>query len=223
MGIFSGKRKISYLELCRDFYDRFVFADRIADGDPHQLFSESTLRLITDADASFSSVSVDEFAFNLLAMRLEVIGTAWSHKSKDIVALKISEFTKAYLEESDRQALWVVMSVFNQAVAESATYGADSNTRLGRSRITFINSMRTGLFDEWTQGGHDPEAAARVANRHGTEPMWKDGVVQGLLAITLTKQLRHDGSDEIWGRLASVAEGFYQGATDAIRDVKLTT
>jgi len=169
--MFSRREKVPCEEFCRDFYERFVFAPDIAGVDPHRLFSETTLRLITDVDSSFSSVSLHDFASNLLLMRLEVANTAWSHASKDIIALKINEFTKSCLLDSDRESLWIGMLAYNQAIEQSATYGADPNTRTGRFRITFVNDMRTRLFDEWIQKGHDSEAAARTANRLGTEPM----------------------------------------------------
>ena len=222
MGLFSKKPKVDSSQFCQDMYERFVFAPEIGGRDPHLLYSQTVLDQVSEADPKFRHVSFPELADELLALRLEVIGTAWSHKTKDKPALDQSEFTKLYLADSGWGELWEQMGAYNQAVAQSATYGADTNTRVGRARVTFINQMRTQVFDRWIQEGRDHEAAARVANRTGSEEGWKSGVSQGLLALELTRRLGHEGSDIIWSRLAAVAEGFYRGAVESLSEVKIT-
>jgi len=222
MGLTSRKTKIDAAEFSRDFYDRYVFGPDPTGGDFALVFADTTRRLVSEADASFVEVSVPKLKGELLAVRLEMIGTAWTHESRAEAALAISEFTKQYLANIDRSDLWEAMTDYNQAVAQSATYGADPKSRTGRARITFVNVTRANLFDGWVARGHDPEATARVANRAGSEVSWKVGITQRLLAIWLTRRLGFEGSDPVWERLAAVSCGFYQGAKEALQGVKLT-
>jgi hypothetical protein len=221
MGLFSHKAKTDAVEFTRHFYDRYVFGPDPTGGDFALAFADTNRRLISEADASFAEVSLAKLKEELLALRLEMIGTAWTHESKAEAALAVSEFTKQYLANIGRSDLWEAMTDYNQAVAQSATYGTDPKSRMGRGRITFVNSMRAELFDDWAQQGRDPEAAARVANRFGSEVSWKKGITQGLLAIRLTRRLDFEGSDPIWERLAAVSYGFYQGAKEALEKVTL--
>jgi hypothetical protein len=114
------------------------------------------------------------------------------------------------------------MTDYNEAVADSTTYGADPKTGAGRARIVFVNTTRANLFEAWVTQGRDPEAAARVANRVGSETSWKRGTTQLLVAVRMTRRLGIEGSDPIWERLAAVAYGFYQGAKEALEGVQLT-
>ena len=222
MGLFSRKPKVDSAQFCRELYERHVFAPEIGGTDPHLLYSQTVLDQVSEADPSFKSVGVSELADELLALRLEAIGAAWSHKTKENAALDQSEFTKSYLAGSGRSELWEQAGAYNQIVAQSATYGADTSTGTGRARVTFINQMRAQLFDGWTKAGRDPEAAARVANRVGSDVSWKGGVTQGLLGLELARRLEHAGSEAIWSRLAAVAEGLYRGAAESLNEVKVT-
>lgn len=223
MGLFSRKTKTDAAEFSREFYDRYVFGRDPTGGDIALLFTETTRRLVSEADASFAHVSLPKFKEELVAVRLEMIGTATTHESKAEAALAISEFTKQYLAGRGRSDLWEAMSDYNQAVAQSATYGADPESRTGRARIAFVNVTRANLFDAWVARGHDPEATARVANRAGSDVSWRAGITQGLLAIRLTRRLALDGSDPVWERLAAVCHGLYQGAKESLQGVTLTS
>ena len=208
-------------EFSRDFYDRYVFARDPIIGDLALEFANTNQRLISEADPAFAAVNLAKLNEELLGLRLEMIGTAWTHESKPEAALAISEFTKRYLADIHRSELWEVMTSYNQVVAQSATYGDDPKSRPGRARITFVNVMRANRFDDWANQGRESEAAARVANRIGSEVSWKAGITQGLLAIRLTRRLDFEGSDAIWERLAAVSYGFYRGAKEALEGVTL--
>ncbi len=130
--------------------------------------------------------------------------------------------TRAYLSALGRIDLWEAMTDYNKAVADSTTYGADPKTGAGRARIVMVNTTRANLFDDWVRHGRDAEAAARVANRVGSEASWKSGVTQGMVAVHMTRRLEIEGSNPIWERLAAVAHGFYQGAKEALDGVQLT-
>lgn len=222
MRLFSRKTKTDAVEFTRDFYDRFVFDSPAPPGDFALVFADTTRRLVSETDASFANVNLPKLKEELRALQLEMIGTAWTYKSKEKVALAIPEFTKKHLANTGRSDLWKAMIDYNKVVAQSATFGADSNSRVGRARIMFVSQMRASLFDSWVKQGWAPEAAGRVANRLGSYPSWKAGATQLLLAIRLTQRLDFEGSDEVWERLAAVAFGMYQGAKEALDGITLT-
>lgn len=222
MGLFSRKTKTDAAEFTRGFYDRSVFGPDPTGEDFAQTYAESTWHLIIKAAPSFAAASVPKLKEELRALRLEMIGTAWTHESKPEAALAVNEFTKGYLSGIGRFDLWEAMTEYNKAVADSTTYGADPKTGAGRARIVMVNTTRANLFEDWVGQGRDPEAAARVANRAGSEASWKTGITQLVLAVQMTRRLDIEGSDPIWERLAAVAYGFYQGAKEALDDVQLT-
>lgn len=221
MRLFSRKRRVDAVEFCRHFYDGHVFGSAPGGGDSLAVYAEVIRRQVADVGSHFDAVEVPQLAEELRAIWLEVAGTAWTHHLKDTVALAISEFTKSYIASMQRPDLWDAMVAYNSVVARSATYGADPSRPTGRGRITFVNSMRTQLFNKWADGGHDTDAAARVANRIGSDESWRAGIAQGLLAIELTKRLGVEGSEAMWTRLAAVAHGFYSGAKEVLDEVTL--
>ena len=222
MAFFSRKAKVNVADFSRDFYGRYVFGPDPTGGDFASSYAESVRRLIAEADCSFTSVDLPRLTEECRALQLEMIGTAWTHASKPEVALAASEFTKQYLSDIGRSDLWDAMAKYNQAVAESATYGADPSRGTGRAKITFVNVSRANLFDKLEATASDPDPVARVANRLGSEASWKAGIAQGLLAIRVTQRLGIEGSDPIWDRLGTVALGYYRGAKEAVDGVKLT-
>ena len=220
MALFSRKTKIDAAEFATSFYDRFVFGHDPSSGDFGQTFADSALRLIGEADSSFAAVSDSKLKEELRALRLEVIGTAWTHEAKAKAALAVSEATKEYLSSSGRLDLWEAMTDYNAAVAESATYGADPKSGTGRALLVLVNNGRMDLFDKWHEV-RDVEAVARVANRFGSEASSKSGAMQGAVAVRVTHRLDIEGSDAVWERLAAIAHGFFQGAKEALDDVRL--
>jgi len=45
--------------------------------------------------------------------------------------------------------------------------------------------------------------------------------MQGAVAVRMTHRLDIEGSDAVWERLAAIAHGFFQGAKEALDDVRL--
>jgi hypothetical protein len=113
------------------------------------------------------------------------------------------------------------MTDYSRAVAESVTYGFDPESRSGRAWILGVNKQRLDFYKKWHEG-RDGEAVARVANRIASQVSWTSGVMQAKLAAEVTRRLDIEGSDPIWERLAAVAYGFYQGAKEALDDIRLT-
>lgn len=148
---------------------------------------------------------------------MEMIGIAWTQWSKPEIALAISKFTKQFLSDVGRSDIWETMSDYNQAVAESATYGATFKSRIGRTKITYINVTRSDFFDAWYEEGYEPDVIARVANRFGSKVnRWRRGRRAGktlsLLAFQVTRRLDIQGSILIWELLTLIAYGNYKGA-----------
>lgn len=220
MALFSRKTKTDAAEFAKSFYERYVFGPDPTGGDFVRTFAEVVMRRIAEADPSFAAVSLSKLREELRALRLEMIGTAWTHESPVEAALAVSESTKTYLSSLGRLDLWEAMTEYNAAVAESATYGADPKSRTGRALLVMVNTGRADFFDKWHQG-RDMEAVARVANRIGSEASLKSGVMQRAVALQVTRRLDMEGSDPIWEGLAAVAHGFYQGAKEELGGVRL--
>ena len=113
------------------------------------------------------------------------------------------------------------MENYNQATARSTTGGHDPNSRKGRDYITFVNQMRVELFDNWVKLGYDPKAVARASNRLGSETPWKSKRVHTYLAFALTDKLDCEVNDEAMFRISAFIQGFYAGASEAIKEVKI--
>lgn len=221
MGLFSRKPKISTEDFCRDFYDRYIFGRDIGEVEPWQLIWETDYEFIVEADAAFKKVEFALFATELRILWFEVFGIAWFHHVKEEFAPPHSEFTRGYLQERGEGETWVAMGDYNQAAAQSAWGGRDSNSRLGRGRRTYLNVRRARMFDLWVGKGLDPVSVARAANRLGSKSAWKSHRVHNYLSSALTDRLSCEVNDEGRFRIMVRIEGLYRGASEAIRDVKI--
>ncbi len=220
MGIFSRKRKVLIGEFCREFYDKAIFAPKIAGSDPWKLFCESCYKFIKEDDHTFGQVDLSSFTLELLAIRLEVFGVAWLHHVNDKFAPRQSEFTKSYLEELEHTDIWKSMGNYNQAIARSTTGDLDPNSKSDRAYNTFLNSLRVDFFNKWSVG-YDSEAVARAANRLESFRRWKSMGVHSYLSIALTDQLLCEVNDEAIYRITVIIQGFYNGAWESIKEVKI--
>lgn len=222
MGWFSRKVEKPAAAFCEEFYDQFVFTTGPGSSvDVQRTFAESTRRLIGEVDPLFAAIDLDKLADELLALRMEMIGTAWTHSSQPDAAFEESLFTQSYLSQKGRDDVWEGMGEYNHAVADAVTFKAD------RMRIALANKARADLFDKLVDVTEDKEkvaqAAARVANRVESKSSWKAGVTPILLSIRLMRRLGiEEDSEPIAQRLAAVAYGNYQGATEALNGIKLT-
>jgi len=114
MGFFYRKQKTDAVEFCRDFYDRYVFGLDPSGGDFSMSFAEMTRRMVGETDPLFLQTDLSTLAEELRALRLEMVGTAWTHLSKEDAAIAVSEFTKSYLANINRVDLWEAMTAYNQ-------------------------------------------------------------------------------------------------------------
>ena len=112
-------------------------------------YCETINRSVTEVDPKFADVEIELLMAELTVIRFEVFGLAWLHQQGDKRAAEQSDFTRVYLENSSRTDIWEAMVPYNQAIAQSSTFGQTSETGTGRAYLTFVNSMRMDLFDCW--------------------------------------------------------------------------
>ena len=220
MSWFSRKPRVSVVDWCDDFYDQYVFAAPIGDCDPWQLHCDSLVKTLAEVDYSVNTVDRGSLYEHLLALRLEVIAIAWLLTVKDRYAPLQSECTRTYLKYIKQDKYWMLMEPYNRATAKATTGGVDPRSRSGRAFITFINSMRTQLFDEWVEIV-SPEDASRAANRIGSETPWKDKRTHVYLSYALTDQLHVEFNDAARASLLTAIQGFYDGAVEKLRQCKI--
>jgi hypothetical protein len=218
MGIPFFKTKKNTVDFSRDFYEQHLFSSKFDVGGTYAQVVHSN---VCKADTEFARVQLSKLKDEMLGLQLEMIGTAWTHKSKENAAIATSEFTKRYLAHKERTDLWEIMGEYNQIVASSTTYGSKPDTPGGRAHIAFTNSMRMDIFDGWIKKGHDEEAVARVVNRLMSETSWNKGITPVLLGTRMMFRLNVE-SEAIAQSLAAIAFGFYQGAKESLDGVKLT-
>lgn len=221
VGLFSQKPRVSIKEFCKGFYDEFIFPPNIGEVNPWEAFGEMSYKMVLGADPTFKTVSLSSFTAELRTLRLEVFGIAWFHNVKDKHAPAQSEFTKHYLEEHGFTDIWESLEDYNKAVARSTTGGHDPDTRLGRASIVFLNQMRSALFDEWVQTVSDPKNAARAANRIGSHVSWKSMRAHSYLSFALTDRMQCEVNEEARTRIVAIIQGLYDGASEAIKAVKI--
>ncbi|MBN4076147.1 hypothetical protein JYT16_00355 [Gemmatimonas aurantiaca] len=222
MSLFSKKEKITTHDFCTRYYEEHVFAPDIAGSDPWELFIETSHEMIAMEDSNFRNVKISVFADEVLALRLEVIGLAWSHNLSDTIAINQSEFTRQYLKDRDDEILWDYMGDYNQAVARSTMSGLDPNSQAGHAQITSQNSMRADLFEEYVSKGLDGTVVARALNRLGSERTWKSNMTHSYLSFKLTDRLSQGISEGARWVLISLIKGFYDGACESLASVNIT-
>lgn len=221
MGLFLRKGKVSTGKFCTEFYDQSIFSPDIDGVDPWKVFCETSYKSIVEADSTFRQANFSAFTSELQTLRLEVFGIAWLHCVKDKFAPGQSEFTKLYLKEHGLADIWESMENYNQATARSTTGGHDPNSRKGRGYITYVNQFRLILSEKWVKLGYDPKAVARASNRLGSETPWKSTRVHTYLAFALTDKLDCKMNDEAIFRISAIIQGFYEGASESIKEVKI--
>lgn len=213
------KTKKDAVDFSRDFYEQHLFSSKF---DVGGTYAQVVHRQICGTDPNFAKVQLPRLKDEMLGLQLEMIGTAWTHKSKESAAIANSEFTKQYLADKSRADLWEIMGEYNQVVARSTTYGAKPDTPTGRARIAFTNSMRTEIYKGWRKKGHDGEAVARVVNRLMSNASWNQGITPILLGVRMMFRLDLEESESIAQNLPAIAFGFYQGAKESLEGIKLT-
>jgi len=223
MGLFDRKPKTSVQDWCEHFYNNYVFVSPIGGADPWRRYCDLARDQIAQSDPTFSGVEAVGLSDQLLALRLEVIGIAWIMRVKTELSPEQSECTRQYLLNHNQERFWEMMEPYNQATAKSTVGGNDPGTRMGRGHITFMNLKRTELFDKWAARVSDPKDAARPANRIGSNVPWKSHRTHVYLSFALTEQLRCEINDDARKGLTAVIQGFFDGASEELRKVRIVS
>lgn len=223
MGFLTRKPKVALEDFCRQFYDSQIFHPVIAGTDVGSVFWETVSTSLTEADSSFATMDIGAFQREMKALRVELFGLAWDHLLKrDKYTLPHTVFTKSYLEEKKEAGTWDAMGAYNQVIARSSIEIA-AGERSRRGWITFMNKLRSDLFVKWHKAGVDPQCAAHVANRLGTDVSWHKGITLELLTDTALERLDCQLNQEARFRLQAVIYGLYEGAKEAINSVNVQT
>lgn len=196
--------------------------------DPWKVICETSYKMIADIDPIFEQVDFSTFLYELRALRLEVFDIAWwrCFYKKDKILLDQSEFAKRFLEERGDDDIWGAMGNYNQAIARATMGGRKPNSGAERAHVTFMNSMRTSLFERWLKLGYDEMIIARVANRFGSTKAWKSERGHVYLSFELGRQLDFDYeelSKEACSAILFIIQGFYNGSLEAIKKVRIVT
>jgi hypothetical protein len=216
MSFFSRKPKVTLQEFCRQFYETAIFPQPVGGMDMHSIFCETTRKNLGVRDPCFIGVEVSLFDAELRALQLEVFGIAWLHHVDEALAAAQSEFTQSYLSQQNVGNLWAAMSDYNQATARSASAGLSgmANANLDLKRVNF--------FDFWIKQKFDGEAVARAANRLGSGQSWKTSRTLVSLSFTFTTRLQLEINDEARKNVIALIMGFYNGAKEGIKAVKIS-
>ena len=253
MPLFKSKPKLSIEDCCREFYtlifhphdSNLIRSELVKGTDVWSGLLDTYFESIAEIDQSFLSVDPVLFRNEMTALRMELFAFALGCSKKfgkEKYTIPASFFTRSYLEENGRLDIWSIMGEYNQAIAMSATMSANGKPtpgRIGRSQMTFINSMRANVASKWLKTnfpGITNEAidkdekvntkiscANLVFNRLGADIKHADGVVVKLLASRLANRLGCDVNlkSEALSRLASIIFGFYNGAEEYLKSVDL--
>jgi hypothetical protein len=240
MPLFSRKPKLTTEEACKEFYDQNIFKANLPESglDVWQLFLDTNMKKVIEADTSLESVDKNLFRREMTAIRLEIFALAWQlHRFKPQHAYPQSIFTRRYLEESGYLEIWDVMGEYNLSVSRSATLNAKGEKllgSLGRVAITMNILNRANFYKDWIQnnsevnlqteeGSNKAKCITRVINRNGADVKREDCLLVKLLSFKLAERLGLNSSlkPEALYWLQTAIFGFNQGATEYIKSIAL--
>ena len=143
-------------------------------------------KMVAEADQSFSSVDTNLLRQEITALHMGVFALEFTIRVKLKLEDMVREvlFTKHYLEHNQRVDLWHVLLDYNDVIDHSVFMNddgrsaeldsawkrgwsaflidpkdADMNSAWARGRVTFMNTYRWGLFEEWIKSNvADPQS-----------------------------------------------------------------
>lgn len=225
MGIFSRKQNVNLEDFCRDFYEKNILNPVIQGIDAGEVYFDTVRKSIIEADQKFSKISSEKLASEMMPLRFELFALAWLHKFGDKSAIAQSVFTKNYLQEKNKEDIWENSENYNQAIARSTTLGRTPEKAFDRVYLAKVNTTRMNLFEQYHKEGFDDKCVARVLNRLFSDDAWKRNVVPGLLMFVLCDRLGFEKdfepSKEAQFRLIAIIRGLYDGAYQALENIKI--
>lgn len=220
MRLFSRKPKIGVREFCQGFYDDYIVNPNVEGIDANLVYCDAILKSLAEVDPSFTDIDAQWLSNEMTVLRMELFGLSWLHHVGDKRAPEQSTFTKEYLDRKGMLDTWEAMEDYNKAIARSSTLGQTADTATGRAYLAFIDSMRMQMFSKWHGQGFDPQCVARAVNRLGSEEAWKKSLTPGYIMLTLCDRLGYELNEEAQFRLTAAIVGLYNGAREALNEVK---
>ncbi len=225
MSLFRKKQEVNLEDFCRDFYEKYILNPMIGSIDAGTAASDSAKNLVAEVDQNFANVDSKTFAAEVVILRFELFALAWLHEFGDRLAVVQSDFTKDYLHEKKREDIWDDMESYNQAIARSSTLGRTTEKMADRVYLDVVNRKRMDLFGKFCEEGYDPTSIARPLNRLFTEDAWKRKVTVGLLMFALCDRLGlgsdFEPNEEAQFRFIVIINGFYDGARESLKNIKI--
>jgi hypothetical protein len=221
----ADKMKVSVQDFFQDFYDSQVFHPVIAGQDMKWSYIDIAYDSIVNIDKLFNSVDRNIFRKEMIAVRMDMVGLAFTHIIKNMERLlNQSLFTKDYLIKNGQSEIWDIMGEYTHAIAKSSTDIVKGERAL-RATILMINDMRSLLFEKYMnkyfKEGMDVSCITHVCNKEGCEVAWSKKVTLKYLVASFADRVRCNESinPEAIMAIATVIWGFYQGAKDAIKSI----
>ena len=237
MGILAKKEPIKLEDFCEHFYNRHIFGtDQIKEGLDHvEIMHETYREQIIEAAPGFKKTNPRLFKSLIVLLRIETFALAWLHKFGIDSAIKQSIFTQKYLHKTGRDEVWDAGASFNDAVTRSTTAGYSPDTSRGRAVIGTLTKLRFDtakqVLEKFKSAGIDPkkltgresQSLGRPINRLGSEKSWRKDITPGFLMLQVAERMHYELNDEARFWLTAMIHGFYNGASEAIENIKLTS
>jgi hypothetical protein len=226
MSLFSRKKEVNLEDFCRDFYDNQILNPMVGTVDASSIFVEVVKKTISEVYPKFADIDLQKLNEELIILRFELFALAWSHKfvSGEKVVSQ-SYFTKRYLHEKGRNDVWEGMESYNNMIDGATLHWL---TSLGKANLGFNYRMREDLGAEnikfAKELGVDDNSLGRVNHRLWSENAWRQKIILTALQSVFYKNLGinpDELNDEALFRMAAIIKGLYDGANDAIKEVKI--
>ncbi len=227
MSIFSKKQEVNLEDFCSDFYEKNILNPTIKGVDFGVVYFETVKKSLIEVDQSFSKITSQKLASEIIPLRFELFALAWTHKfiSGKIVVAQ-SAFTKRYLHEKGKDDIWNDMYDYNDIIGIATL---DWLTKLGKINISFNHNMRKDLIAKNREEAEKmglviDESIDRVNNRVWSENSWRQKFMINPLVSILCHRLGVDLggiNKEAVFRLAVVIRGLYDGAKQSLGKIKI--
>ena len=205
---------------------------------------DSGFESTVEADQSLKVLNFAKSQEEMTALRIELFALAWLEKfGREQFAIPQSVFTKLYLEEKGKTRIWDIMGEYNQALDTPATLtrtGEEMEGRMHRERVTFLNTVRWGMFEKWAKANiGDPSAPTeeemmvgdclnRILKRVGMDIKRGHSIAAKVLVARIVDRLGCSDvslNSETQSRVGTFLFGclvfMYEDAKKAIKDVVL--
>jgi hypothetical protein len=223
VGMFQSKQKVSIEECCREFYESNIFKADFRSTDVFRNYLDTAVKLIREIAPSFKEIDAKVFQREAIALKIELFALAWMHKlGKEKYTLPQAVYTKRYLQERGQSDIWEIMTHYNEAIAISIKEVV-MGERSKNTWIGWMNDLKSSQFEKWVKAGVDPECAARVCGREGTEVIWKRNITVNSLSARLADRIgcNENLKNKSIEKLADIIRSFYNDAKEYINSANI--